>query len=81
MARHSKKRWLGQPPVCDVCGHPPMDYFVDGRSAVPGGPWGLHCQDCWKAYGCGRLGTGFGQAYSAEPPYYAITDELPKSPA
>ena len=45
-------------PMCDLC--EVARALVDGRMAGRS-TWAYMCDDCWQLYGCGKLGTGFGQ--------------------
>ena len=56
----TKKYWMGEITVCDICQKPFGKYFIDGKTAM--GPWGLMCEDCHCSVGCG-LGLGLGQKY------------------
>jgi len=52
--------------ACDFCGTEPKDFIIDGRTLIDSmghGSWAWMCQDCWAAYGVGRLGTGCGQKF------------------
>ena len=57
--------WLGSDPeMCDICGEPIIDEFVDGRTRQ--GPWGMLCPSCHEIQGVG-LGVGRGQKYRKQP--------------
>lgn len=56
------KKWMGVvPEVCDFCGEPLEDVFIDGRTQF-GMAWGIMCVECHTYKGCG-LGEGKGQKY------------------
>lgn len=60
-ARH----WLAvsdPPTVCDIMSEPITDEFYDARLAA-GTVWANMCPTCWKRFGTGVLGQGFGQRY------------------
>ena len=66
-----RKRWFGSKPVaCDTCNNKLADapWFVDGATSRG---WALMCPRCHANYGIG-LGTGRGQKYSSEKPYYKL---------
>jgi hypothetical protein len=44
-------------PECDLCDAPAR---YDART-VHRGAWAYLCEPCWRLYGVGRLGTGYGQ--------------------
>jgi hypothetical protein len=48
-------------PPCDLCKDlgksTPAAY--DGKTTF--GPWAYMCEEHWKLYGVGQLGTGYGQ--------------------
>lgn len=46
---------------CDFCGTEIDDILIDGRTKT--GPWATMCSKCFKHYGTGIFGTGFGQKY------------------
>lgn len=55
--------WYGASPVtCNFCQQMPRKKFYDGKHQ--NGEWGVFCEDCWQSCGAGKLGLGFGQAYS-----------------
>jgi hypothetical protein len=57
-----KRYWMGTPPEFDNFGRLIDGEFIDGR--IAGGiAWGFFTPDSWKHFGCGRLGTGYGQRY------------------
>jgi len=35
------------------------DAVYDGKTR--GGPWAFMCEEHWQTFGCGILGTGYGQ--------------------
>jgi hypothetical protein len=46
---------------CDMCNKHCGDFYIDGK--IKNGSWANMCIDCWKLYGVGKLGTGFGQKF------------------
>lgn len=54
--------WLSQVPAQDDFGVEITNEFIDGRIRN-GTAWGLFAPTTWQAYGCGRLGQGYGQRY------------------
>jgi hypothetical protein len=57
--------WIGDPPdICDINREPIVDEFIDGKTRA--GPWANMCPKCYKIFGVGRLGTGFGQRYKKQ---------------
>jgi hypothetical protein len=55
------KKWAGLPPgLCDICGEPILDVFIDGKTVQ--GAWAIMCVPCHGRFGLG-LGTGKGQKY------------------
>ncbi len=58
------KIWVGSEPVCDFCGTPPTQFFVDGKTTL--GPWAIMCLGHHRQNGVG-LGTGRGQKYEHRP--------------
>lgn len=67
-----RKRWLSpMPEGCDICSTPFEEetFMIDGKTRY--GTWGCMCVSCHLSVGCG-LGTGLGQKYETEPPYYKV---------
>lgn len=55
------KQWLGEVPrVCQICGKPIRNDFVDGKTA--NGQWAIMHQSCHRLHGVG-LGIGKGQLF------------------
>jgi hypothetical protein len=60
------KIYTDTPPKCDFCDLPAK---VDGKTNQ--GPWANMCAKHNTLYGCGKLGTGYGQEFkptSEKPP-------------
>lgn len=58
----AERYWAGQVPPRDDFNTPITDEFIDGR--VKGAStWGFFNPVNWAKYGCGLLGTGYGQRY------------------
>ena len=54
--------WTGHVPEKDDFGCPIDGEFVDGR--IQGrSQWALMSRHSWRMFGCGVLGTGYGQRY------------------
>jgi hypothetical protein len=57
------KMWMGTAPdLCDLCNECITETFVDGKTTINNGSWGILCPTCHMKYGCG-LGLGCGQQY------------------
>lgn len=56
-----KPRWYGQVPKKDDFGSIIEDEFIDGK--MFNGTWSIMTPKSWNLYGCGKLGTGYGQRY------------------
>ncbi len=57
------KMWFGsKPEECDICGSKIATKFIDGKTRLGNGAWGILCTACHIKHGCG-LGTGRGQQY------------------
>lgn len=55
------KQWTKPiPQICNICGKPIRNDFVDGKTLD--GPWAIMHQSCHKLRGVG-LGLGKGQLY------------------
>lgn len=52
-------------PKTDDWGKPIVDEYIDGKTKW--GPWAIMTPESWAKYGCGRLGTGYGQRYRRHP--------------
>lgn len=50
-----------RPTTCQLTNMRLGSVMYDGK--IKDGPWAIMCEKAWEAYGCGRLGTGFGQKY------------------
>lgn len=55
------KYWTGSLPLVDDFGIPYRNLMFDGRTKQ--GPWAKMSEVSWKRFGCGKLGTGYGQKY------------------
>lgn len=58
--------WRGTLRKVDDFGDTITNEFIDGRANV-GTSWGIFSPRSWLHYGCGRLGTGYGQRYERQP--------------
>jgi hypothetical protein len=58
--------WRSKVPDSDDFGFGITDEFIDGRTDSQGsfrGTWAKFSPYSWRRYGCGILGTGYGQRY------------------
>jgi hypothetical protein len=55
------KYWEGKVAAKDDFNQPIINEFIDGKTNQ--GPWAIMTPSSWLHYGCGKLGTGFGQRY------------------
>ena len=53
--------WLSPLDKLDDFGVPYGNIMIDGKTRQ--GPWANMSESSWKIFGCGRLGTGYGQKY------------------
>jgi len=53
--------WIGPIGSKDDFNRPIDVEFIDGKTRM--GPWAIMSIDSWRRYGCGQLGTGWGQRY------------------
>ncbi len=61
MATRYNTRWLGK-HKCDFCTNKLIaDVLYDARTIY--GPWAVMCQEHYKTFSLGKLGTGYGQKY------------------
>lgn len=61
-----KKYWMGTPDEFDAFNRLIDNEFIDGMvgpQCGAGFAWAIFTPDSWKHFGCGKLGTGFGQRY------------------
>jgi len=67
---HKPMMFTPQPTVCQITNKRLGPVMYDGKTR--NGPWAIMCEEAWEAYGCGRLGAGFGQKYrrSTEGGFY-----------
>lgn len=62
-AREAAARyWTGDVGERDDFGQVITNQFIDGRTRQ--GPWAIMAPASWSKHGVGKLGTGYGQAYS-----------------
>lgn len=62
MTTTTKRYWMSPVEEFDSFGRLIDGEFIDGR--VAGSlSWGIFTPDSWKHFGCGKLGTGYGQRY------------------
>jgi hypothetical protein len=59
------KFWVGELPDVDDFEKPYTDVMYDGKTKM--GYWANMNEKSWKMYGCGQLGTGYGQKYRRTP--------------
>jgi len=61
MATSKNVKWLGK-HKCDFCTGKLIEKILyDARTIY--GPWAVMCDEHFKVYGLGKLGTGYGQKY------------------
>jgi hypothetical protein len=56
--------WAGELPPKDNFGDTYASIMIDGRTMS--GPWANMTEKSWRRYGCGKLGTGYGQKYEKQ---------------
>jgi hypothetical protein len=56
--------WLGKLGTLDDFGRPYSNIMIDGKTRI--GPWANMCEESWRTYGVGKLGTGYGQKYQKQ---------------
>jgi hypothetical protein len=64
-----QRYWLGDVGGWDDFGNP-YDCKTGGvmyDAATKEGPWANMSEQSFKEFGCGKLGTGFGQKYELQP--------------
>jgi hypothetical protein len=69
-ANEHPRFWLSKVPVLDDFGELITNEFIDGRLGYGKGrsmrPWGFFTPASWETFGCGRLGSGYGQRYEKQ---------------
>jgi hypothetical protein len=60
----NKQYWHGTINAKDDFGGHITNIVIDGKTVH--GPWALMNEKSWRAHGCGRLGTGYGQKYQKQ---------------
>ena len=59
-----KRYWAGDPGPEDDFGDTYANIMIDGKTV--NGPWANMTPRSWRRYGCGQLGTGYGQKYEKQ---------------
>ena len=55
--------YVPTPTKCDISQRKLGDVMYDGKVNSGNGQWAIMDAQSWERYGCGKLGTGFGQKY------------------
>ena len=58
------RHWVGDVGPKDDFGDAIHEVFYDAKTDH--GPWAIMTPKSWRAYGCGRVGMGFGQVYKKQ---------------
>jgi len=58
---HTPMCYTPKPTECQITKARLGNVMYDGKTRH--GPWAIMCEAAWELYGCGKLGTSFGQKY------------------